>query len=149
MWFNQLIYDIDSIREIFKTSTQVEPQLFNINLRLARSVDIWKMLIDMLQLLDTMTPIDFLEFRNFVVPASGFQSLQFRIIEMKLGLTDQFRQSFKTEYFTKTMFKDQQSRELVKAVREESLLTLLQVSFLILIHTNHYFYVLALARTCV
>ena len=110
------------------------------------------MLIDMLQLLDTMTPVEFLAFRDFVIPASGFQSLQFRIIEMKLDLTDQFRQQFQTKYFTDTMFKGQQSLELVKAVQEESLLILLQVSFpidfLILIHTDHYFDVLAMAGTC-
>lgn len=48
---------------------------------------------------------------------------------MKLGLTDKFRQSYKTKYFTETMFKDEQSRELKKSVEEESLLTLFEVSY--------------------
>ena len=125
------MFEIDSIRDIFRNSAQVVPQLFYINLRLSRSVGIWKMLIEMLKLLDTMTPVEFLAFRDYVIPASGFQSLQFRIIEMKLGLTDKFRESYKTKYFTGTMFKGQQSRELKEAVQEESLLTLVEVSYLV------------------
>lgn len=129
LWFKAFLYEIDSIREIFNNSSQVVPLLFYINLRLTRSVGIWNMLIEMLQGLETMTPVEFLAFRDYVTPASGFQSLQFRIIEMRLGLTDNFRQSYKTEYFTKTMFKGEQSRELKKVVEEESLLTLLEVSY--------------------
>ena len=41
--------------------------------------------------LDTMTPLDFLEFRNLLTPASGFQSVQFRLIEATLGLEMQKR----------------------------------------------------------
>lgn len=37
-------------------------------------------------ILETMTPLDFMEFRNYLSPASGFQSCQFRLIENKLGL---------------------------------------------------------------
>ncbi|CAF1157765.1 unnamed protein product [Adineta steineri] len=69
-----------------------------------------------------MTPIEFLEFRGYLSAGSGFQSLQFRIIEMKLGLTDRFRSSFKTKYFTGTMFKGEQNVELEQAINEESLL---------------------------
>ncbi len=47
---------------------------------------IQKLLIDQLNILETMTPLDFLEFRDFLIPASGFQSFQFRLIENKLGL---------------------------------------------------------------
>lgn len=54
--------------------------MFYINLRLHRSVGIWNMLIDMLQGLQTMTPVEFLAFRDYITPASGFQSLQFRLI---------------------------------------------------------------------
>ena len=36
--------------------------------------------------MDTMTPLDFLEFRNLLIPSSGFQSTQFRLIEAALGL---------------------------------------------------------------
>jgi len=39
-----------------------------------------------LDVLETMTPFDFLDFRDLLMPASGFQSLQFRLIETRLGL---------------------------------------------------------------
>ena len=94
---------------------------------LNRIVKIWNILIDQLQLLESMTPIEFLEFRNFITPGSGFQSLQFRLIEIKLGLTDQFRSTYKTEYFTRTMFKDKQANQLNLAVNEDSLLCYIEV----------------------
>lgn len=128
LWFKQILFEIDSIRDIFHAQTDVSPCLFNINSRLTRMANIWNILIDQLQLLQSMTPVEFLEFRNCVTPASGFQSLQFRIIEMKLGLTDPFRNAFKTRYFTETMFKNGQSNELTKAVKQESLLIALEVT---------------------
>ena len=54
--------------------------------RMRRITAIQKLLIEQLNVLETMTPLDFLEFRDFLIPASGFQSFQFRIIENKLGL---------------------------------------------------------------
>jgi tryptophan 2,3-dioxygenase len=47
-----------------------------------------------------MTPLDFLEFRNLLTPSSGFQSLQFRLVEAKLGLTMEARH--KSEYYKRT-----------------------------------------------
>lgn len=37
-------------------------------------------------ILETMTPLDFMDFRDYLSPASGFQSLQFRLLENKLGI---------------------------------------------------------------
>lgn len=37
-------------------------------------------------ILETMTPLDFMEFREYLTPSSGFQSLQFRLLENKLGI---------------------------------------------------------------
>ena len=59
--------------------------------RLDRVTEIQKLLVDQLRVLETMTPLDFLDFRDFLVPASGFQSLQFRLIETKLGLRAEHR----------------------------------------------------------
>ena len=47
---------------------------------------IQELLINQIKILESMTPMDFLEFRNLLNPASGFQSVQFRVIENKLGL---------------------------------------------------------------
>ena len=106
----------------------VMTSMFNINTRLNRCVKIWSILLEQLQLLETMTPIEFLEFRDYITPASGFQSLQFRIIEFKLGLANRLRFGFKELYFIETMFKNTQSNELKQAASEKSLLVLLEVS---------------------
>ena len=47
-----------------------------------------KLLNDQISILETMAPTDFLDFRGFLSTASGFQSLQFRIVENKLGLAE-------------------------------------------------------------
>jgi tryptophan 2,3-dioxygenase len=137
LWFKQIIFEIDSIRNIFIDNDDVTPLVFNINLRLNRTGKIWNLLIDQLQVLESMTPMEFLRFREYITPASGFQSLQFRIIEMKLGLTDQSRKSYRTKYFLQTMFKDKQSEELQTSVGEVSLLRLIEVCHQIVIPLNH------------
>jgi len=54
--------------------------------RLKRIKEILKVLVDQITVLETMTPQEFLDFRDYLFPASGFQSLQFRLLEIKLGL---------------------------------------------------------------
>jgi tryptophan 2,3-dioxygenase len=56
--------------------------------RIQRINSIWKLLIDQISILDTMAPTDFLDFRDYLAGSSGFQSLQFRLIENKLGLSE-------------------------------------------------------------
>src|SRR5690606_11449193 len=48
---------------------------------------------------ETMTALDFMEFRDYLVPASGFQSVQFRELEIKLGLKKQHRLPIDAEFF--------------------------------------------------
>lgn len=45
-----------------------------------------------------MTPLDFMEFRDYLSPASGFQSLQFRLIENKLGVKTEHRVKYNQKY---------------------------------------------------
>jgi len=54
--------------------------------RVERMIEIWKILVDQIRILETMTPLDFLDFRDYLSPASGFQSYQFRMFENKLGV---------------------------------------------------------------
>nr|CAH7743234.1 unnamed protein product [Callosobruchus chinensis] len=49
-------------------------------------------------ILETMTPLDFMEFRNYLRPASGFQSLQFRMVENKLGVRQENRVKYNQNY---------------------------------------------------
>jgi tryptophan 2,3-dioxygenase len=56
---------------------------------LLRAHAIERVLIEQIPVLETMSPQDFLEFRNHLAPASGFQSVQFREIEFLSGLKDE------------------------------------------------------------
>ena len=47
---------------------------------------ILKLMVDQIHILETMTPLDFMDFRAYLSHASGFQSLQFRLLENKLGI---------------------------------------------------------------
>lgn len=49
-------------------------------------------------ILETMTPLDFMDFRNYLRPASGFQSLQFRLLENKLGVRADLRVKYNNNY---------------------------------------------------
>jgi tryptophan 2,3-dioxygenase len=67
--------------------------------RLSRITEIQKLLIDQLRVLETMTPLDFLEFRQFLMPASGFQSVQFRLLENLLGVEPEQRLLYNKEAY--------------------------------------------------
>jgi tryptophan 2,3-dioxygenase len=72
-----------------------------------------------------MTPLDFLEFRDYLIPASGFQSFQFRLIENKLGLTDKKRIPYNNADYLNTL--SEEHRKLVlRTVQSPSLLELVQ-----------------------
>lgn len=74
-----------------------------------------------------MTPIDFMEFRSFLTPASGFQSLQFRLIENKLGLTDNLRVQYNQTSYKNVFPGDVDQKQLISSLEEPSLLVLIEV----------------------
>ncbi len=86
LWFKQIIYELDSIILMFQEHEVDEKKLGIAVSRLDRIREIQKILIDQIRILETMTPLDFLDYRDYLVPASGFQSGQFRLLEKKLGL---------------------------------------------------------------
>ena len=94
LWFKQIIYELDSILDIFEVQNIDESNIGTSISRLNRIIEIQKILVDQIRVLETMTPMDFLDFRDFLVPASGFQSVQFRKIENKLGLLSKNRFSY-------------------------------------------------------
>jgi len=86
LWFKQVLFELDRIEEIFAGEVTDDRALGFAVHGLERIVEIQKLLLQHLDVLETMTPLDFLEFRGLLFPASGFQSLQFRLIEIRLGL---------------------------------------------------------------
>ena len=86
LWFKQILHELRSVTSIFKQSKIAECDIFKAVSRLRRVVEIQRVLVSQLTILETMTPLGFLEFRDFLFPASGFQSVQWRMIENLLGL---------------------------------------------------------------
>jgi tryptophan 2,3-dioxygenase len=59
---------------------------------------VFQLLVDQVPILETMTPLDFMDFRDYLSPASGFQSLQFRLLENKLGVKSEHRVRYNQNY---------------------------------------------------
>lgn len=125
LWFKQILHELNSIIEFFSKPTLEEGQLGVILQRLERITQIQNMLLMYLPILETMTPMDFLEFRNLLIPASGFQSVQFREIEIKLGLKTHDRESVDREFFLGRLSKSDRD-VLIQLETAPSLLNLLQ-----------------------
>lgn len=94
LWFKQILFELESVRDMFLGDTLDDTHLGTAVARLERVTEIEKILIDQLRVLETMTPLDFLDFRDFLFPASGFQSVQFRLVENLLGLRPEQRQLY-------------------------------------------------------
>ena len=86
LWFKQILWELDAVLATFRGSLVPEEELGQAVLRLGRIVEIQRVLIQQVDVLETMTPLDFLDFRDDLIPASGLQSAQFRLIENKLGM---------------------------------------------------------------
>jgi tryptophan 2,3-dioxygenase len=75
--------------------------------------------------METLTPLDFLDFRNYLFPASGFQSFQFRVVEIVLGLKREERLSYNKMPFHQ-VFDDDKKAILDKLENQKSLLEVVE-----------------------
>ena len=99
LWFRQILHELDSVKTIFAQTPVASPQLSTVVARLKRVTEIQKVLVGQLDVMETMTSLDFLDFRDDLIPASGFQSLQFRLIEAGLGITANHRMEVENQFF--------------------------------------------------
>jgi len=115
LWFKQYLHELNSVIEMFNGNFVDEMNIGISIARLQRVVEIEKLMIEQIKVLETLAPLDFLDFRNFLGTASGFQSVQFREIEHKLGLKHEQREKYNAgDYYADYGAKDQQ---LVKALQ--------------------------------
>lgn len=84
LWFKQILHEIDATIVWLE-----ENRMFRANHSLRAMVGIEKVLITQIHLLESMAQIGFLEFRDRLNPASGFQSMQFRELEFVSGAKDE------------------------------------------------------------
>jgi len=81
LWFKELLHELDHVMQLFEADESHRSQH-----TLKRILTILKVMVAQLDILATMTPLEFLSFRARLDAASGFQSDQFRQIEFLLGL---------------------------------------------------------------
>lgn len=119
LWFKQIIFELDSIREIFTAPIVSEKLTLVIISRLDRIALIFKLLLYQFEILETMTPLDFVNIRTFLKTSSGFQSLQFRLLENKFGLPHENRINYNQRDY-QAVFADEQSKEVLNQSEKEA-----------------------------
>jgi tryptophan 2,3-dioxygenase len=123
LWFKQLLYEVNSVIGIMEKPSinDNSPELQTVVHRLSRCVTILKVLVHQIDIMETMSPMDFLDFRDLLRPASGFQSVQFKVLEAKLGLG--YEQRYGQQYYLSQLRKE----EVDKVKHEEGATSLLQL----------------------
>jgi tryptophan 2,3-dioxygenase len=110
LWFKQILFELDSVLSVMGQPAVAEKDMGSVVDRLHRITAIQRLLIQQLDVLETMTPLDFLDFRDVLIPASGFQSVQFRLIENKFGLDASHRLKIKGTPYTSVLSEDHAAR---------------------------------------
>lgn len=83
LWFKLLLHELETARDCM-----LKGELWRARHLFRRVHTVEEVLIEQIDVLETMTPQDFLEFRSLLAPASGFQSVQFRELEFLSGVKD-------------------------------------------------------------
>jgi tryptophan 2,3-dioxygenase len=83
LWFKVVLHELETARDRIDS----DDMFFALHY-LKRVHVIEKLLVEQIEVLETMSPQDFLAFRSQLAPASGFQSVQFREIEFLSGLKE-------------------------------------------------------------
>lgn len=124
LWFKQILFELNVVRDVFKQESipNNSPDIYNSVHRVKRVCRILELIVMQMGVIETMTPLDFLDFRDLLRPASGFQSIQFKMIEATLGLNYEDRHG-KNYYLSQLNEKDIQ--RVKEAESQESILVLI------------------------
>jgi tryptophan 2,3-dioxygenase len=118
LWFTQILHELDAVGAIFAGVVADRDMLRAVSY-LQRVAEIERLVVQHLEVLETMTPLDFLDFRDLLVPASGFQSVQFRLIENRLGVDPTTRPRIAGSVYT-TRFAERHRAEIEASERQPS-----------------------------
>ena len=80
LWFKELLHELDRVMRLLRNDDAARAQH-----TLKRILTILKVMVAQVDILETMTPLEFMTFRNRLEAASGFQSDQFRQLEFVMG----------------------------------------------------------------
>lgn len=125
LWFKQILHEFNFVLNIFSKDQISESEVSQCVQKLERIIKIQKILLPHFDILETMTPMDFLDFRDLLIPASGFQSMQFREIEIKMGIAASKGHVLNKKFFL-GRFNEQEKFKLEKLSQGPNLFTRLQ-----------------------
>jgi tryptophan 2,3-dioxygenase len=91
LWFKLTLHEMIHVQTTLARRDVSELALIRAHHYMERANAIWGIMVQQIHVIETMRPIDFLGFRNQLTPASGFQSLQLRLLETIAGLTEDQR----------------------------------------------------------
>jgi tryptophan 2,3-dioxygenase len=123
LWFKQILFELNSVQKIFAAQEINDngPDLQIAVHRMKRVATILQVLVDQIDILETMTPLDFLDFRDMLRPASGFQSYQFKMVEALMGL--KFEKRHELNYYVSHLHKEELD-EVKQVEKQKTLLEL-------------------------
>jgi tryptophan 2,3-dioxygenase len=124
LWFKQILWELDAVVADLGRDPVPEPAMGQVVHRLERIVAIQPLLVQQFHVLATMTPLDFLDFRDELIPASGFQSVQWRLIENRLGLAPAKRLKIQGAPYTSRL-KAEHAERLERSESEPNLVDVL------------------------
>jgi len=81
LWFKELLHELDYLQRLLRANDRSRAQH-----TLKRILTVLKVMVAQIDILETMTPLEFLSFRDRLESGSGFQSQQFRELECVLGV---------------------------------------------------------------
>ncbi len=91
LWFKLIFRELSTARDLFRQNPVPDSKLASAARSLRRCVALFEQAIPHFRVMETLTTRDYLDFRDRLIPASGFQSAQLREIEVLLGLDDSVR----------------------------------------------------------
>ncbi|MGH9039313.1 MAG: tryptophan 2,3-dioxygenase family protein [Acidimicrobiia bacterium] len=109
LWFKQVLVELDAVLDVMGREAVAEKDMGRVLSHLDRVTVIQRLLLSQVDVLETMTPLDFLDFRDQLIPASGFQSVQFRLVENRLGLAARHRLRIKGSPYTSVLSEQHQA----------------------------------------
>ena len=118
LWFKQILHELDAAIALLD-----EDRVAAAARAVKRIVEIEKLLVNQIHILESMTPISFLAFRDQLNPASGFQSMQFREIELSSGLKDK---NIVREFASDDFARERLQKRLTSSSLAESFFRVLQ-----------------------
>jgi tryptophan 2,3-dioxygenase len=124
LWFKQVLYELNSVTDLLSRPTinDNDQTLQLVVHRTRRIITILRLLVDQINVMETMSSLDFLDFRDLLRPASGFQSIQWKELEARLGLKYENRHG--KQYYI-SQLRDEDVTHVKDSEKKASLLDLL------------------------